>query len=244
MTFVGEGRQSVGIDRWPLMGHRPQFLSKNLQVQVSAQGGVGWTFDEISLRVEVDGRWASLPIRLSFVFVRDVDRWVLVMDHWSYPLSVTSIEARTGVALENKALPLYRQSTNADMLIALIGRLENGEQRAKEKRSVAPHRAVLVHPQPGGEYHGDAIGAAPTLADLFEGKSVGIRDYRIESESSGTVAWMAANLVVSGRSDSPFEISLRASYVFEHTSEGWKVVLTHVSVPLKEGYLNALVFGK
>ena len=244
-TFVGSGRESVGIDRWPLSAHRPQFLSKNLSLSISKAGDVGWTFDEISVRVEVDGRWASLPVRVSTVFVRDVDRWVMAMDHWSYPMAIHQIVDGGGVAKSAAALTGRRKSPDADVLLALVGRLENGDTRAKEQRLTTTERAVLSHPEPGVEYRGAKISSAPLLTELFEGaQTVGIRDYRVESSISGTVAWMAANLVLSGKGDRALEIVLRASYVFEHTDQGWKVVQAHISAPLSEQYLEKTLYSE
>lgn len=247
-TYVGAPEGSSRIDRRPLPDLYPQLLSKNLEVQVSETGAVGWVFDEVSYRVAVDGRFASIPIRTTSVYIRDVDRWVLAMDHWSYAQPIGEIRERaTAGELEVSDLPNHRAASDriADAVISLIGRLENGDRRVLELRRSRGPGALLLLPGLHDELHGANIAAAPTLYQLFGGDgTVGIRDYRIEASPTGEVAWVAANLVVRVRGETRAEIVLRATYVLVHGQSGWQVVQQHVSAPVEKGYFGDLLFGE
>lgn len=102
-TVVGLDLDLDDRDRRPLRG-RPRcqagarggdvclkVLSKRLDVHVYKDQSAGWLSDEISYRVPIEGRLATIPLRMTAVFVRDIDRWTLVMEHMSYPLPVADI---------------------------------------------------------------------------------------------------------------------------------------------------------
>lgn len=238
-TYVGDVRGTSEVDRRPLADLYPQLLSKNLDIHVSPTGAVGWMFDELSYRVPVDGRWASVPLRFTAVFTRDVDRWVLAMDHWSYPRPTGDIAEAT-IAVDE--LDGDRHGSGVNALVSLVGRLENGDTRARALGRSRADDALLLLPGAETEFHGADIASAPTLLELFGARgTVGLRDYRIEAARSGDVAWMAANLVVSrARSE---ELLLRATYVFVHGERGWQVVQEHVSAPVPTAYFEELLFG-
>ncbi len=241
-TFVGDGRDAVGVTRLPLLDREPEFISKNLDQRIAATGELAWTYDEVSLRFLVDGRIASLPLRLSLIFTRDVDRWVIVHDHWSFPISVPEIDrlSRAGELPVAEGLDPRRDSPSADALVKLVGQLENGDPRIREQRLSRAAGSLIVLPGIDGEYRETKIDSAPTLVELFAGgRTVGLRSHRVESTASGEAAWMIADLVVRGSDD--LEIGLRASYVFEHSSSGWKVLHSHVSVPIPDGYLERIL---
>jgi hypothetical protein len=244
-NFVATAEGTSRVDRRPLADLYPQLLSKNLDVVVAPSGAVGWIFDEISLRVPVDGRWASIPIRVTSIYTRDVDRWVLAVDHWSYARPVAEIAA-AAVAPDRLAGQRDAPGRVADTLIAMVGRLENGDRRVRELRRSRESGAVLLLPGLEGEYHGAAIAAAPTLVELFGGASgegtVGIRSHRIEAGPAGETAWIAANLVVDlGREKK--RILLRATYVLAHGAAGWQVVQEHVSAPVEDKHFDQMLFG-
>jgi hypothetical protein len=204
-------------------------------------------FDQVSYRVSVDGRFASIPIRTTSVYIRDVDRWVLALDHWSYAQPVAAIRGRAAAGeLEVGDLPVARAASDrvADAVIGLIGRLENSDRRVLELRRSRAPGAVLLLPGLHDELHGADIAAAPTLYQLFGGEgTVGIRDYRVEASPTGEVAWVAAKLAVRVRGEVRAEIVLRATYVLVHGASGWQVVQQHVSAPVEEGYFGDLLFG-
>ena len=77
-----------------------EVLSKNLEVHLSRDRSVGWTFDDVSCRLPdpFEGRSASIPLRVTAVYQRHLDTWVMVMQHVSYgmPLDDVLAWARSG----------------------------------------------------------------------------------------------------------------------------------------------------
>ena len=67
---------------------------------------------------------------------------------------------------------------------------------------------------------------------------------RIQLSRTGTVAWVAADLVVEGaRSDRAVELSVRASWVIERQGESWKIMQGHLQVPVSREEIAQAVFG-
>lgn len=109
--------------------------SKNLQLHLSQDGSTAWVFDELAYRVPHQGREASIPLRYTAVFVRDVDRWVMVMEHMSHAIAIELVLAlaRDGKLAMPRDLPVQDiDLVRARMLLARVsGRLEgNREPRA------------------------------------------------------------------------------------------------------------------
>lgn len=223
----------------------PTLLSKNLDVHLSADGSVGWTFDEMSYRVPYQGRTASIPIRNTELYLRDFDRWVLVMQHQSYAVSIDDLRtlASSGALEAPRRFPSRAFEKGSRELIALVGRLHN------ESGPIARGDGVLVLlPDRDHELRGSDAAQASSLAALFgAGSTVGLRDYRIGIGKNGRVAWMAANLVVrtgTGSSNGAgVDIGLRGSYVFEKAASGWEVVQMHISAAVPEAELSRRMFG-
>ena len=223
----------------------PTLLSKNLDVHLSADGSVGWTFDEMSYRVPYQGRTASIPIRSTELYLRDFDRWVLVMQHQSYAVSIDDLRtlASSGALEEPKRFPSRAVEKGSRELIALVGRLHN------ESGPIERGDGVLVLlPDRDHELRGTDAAQASSLAALFgAGSTVGLRDYRIAFAKNGRIAWMAANLVVRTTvgegSTAAVDIGLRGTYVFEKTAAGWEVAQMHISAAVPEGELSRRMFG-
>lgn len=224
----------------------PRYLSKNLEVHVSSDGSVGWVFDEISYRVTYLGREASIPIRSSAVYVRDVDRWLLASEHLSYPVALTEVAS---LALAGELAMPRRFATDfrgarrlAASLVSSVGRLHNGAAGAA---SAIADRALLVLPGADQELRGEAILEMPLAHAFGRRATVGIRDYRLAVSRSERVAWLAANLVVTVREGGEsVELGLRGTYVFERAASGdWRLRHGHVSAPLLERQVSRRVFG-
>lgn len=225
----------------------PTLLAKNLDIHLSDDASVGWTFDELSYRVQYGGRAASIPIRNTSLFIRDFDRWVLVMEHQSYPTSIDDLRARAAARRE----PIARRFASrhevapARELVRLVGLLHNAEPRELSRRFAPGNDTLVLLPDRDHELHGsDAVGG-PSLARLFgPGTTVGLRDYRIGVAKSESLAWMAANLVLRTMvNDQKVDIALRGTYVFQRGRQGWELTQMHVSAPLDERELTLRVFG-
>jgi hypothetical protein len=254
VTLLGVTPDDVVVGRRPLGASRdrrlyrvlgPTLLSKNLDVHLSADGFVGWTFDEMSYRVPYQGRTASIPIRSTELYMRDFDRWVLVMQHQSFAVSFDDMRtlAGSGALEEPKHFASRAINKSSRDLVALVGRLHNGTG------PIAKGDGVLVLlPDRDHEVRGADAAQTSSLAALFgAGTTVGLRDYRIDIAKGGHIAWMAANLVVrtsvSEKSEGAVDIGLRGTYVFRLAESGWEVVQMHISAAVPEGELSRRMFG-
>jgi len=245
-VVIGRRPSDAGRDRRIYRVLGPTLLSKNLDVHLSEEGSVGWTFDEMSYRVPYQGRTASIPIRSTELYVRDFDRWVMVMQHQSYAISFDDLRtlASSGVLEAPKRFHSRATARGSRELISLVGRLHNAGTRP-----IAPGTAALILlPDRDHEVHGADAAQTSSLAALFgAGTTVGLRDYRIGVAKSGRVAWMAANLVVragAGEGTSaPVDIGLRGTYVFQRGDAGWEVVQMHISAAVPEAELSRRMFG-
>lgn len=246
-VLVGSRPEAAGDDRRLFHMQDPTVLSKNLEIHLSADGSVGWVFDEMSYRVRYGGRIASIPIRNTSLFVRDFDRWALVVEHLSYPLSIDELRARAAAQLLRppQRFQSKRDAPEASALLRLVGRLHNAPPSFTRQQFASGPEALVLLPDRDHELHGDSAAASPSLATLFgPGTTVGLRDYRIGVAKNQRVAWMVSNLVVRTMvNDEQVDIGLRGSYVFVKQAKGWKVVQMHISAPLTERSLGRHIFG-
>ena len=246
-VLVGVAPAAAASDRRLFAAMAPTILAKNLEIHLSPDGSAAWTFDEISYRVTYEGRVASIPIRSTSLFVRDIDRWVLVAEHQSYPSGVDELRARAaaGRAEQPRRFPSRHTGEPARELVRLVGLLHNAEPRDLGRR-VSPGASTLVLlPDADHELRGREAVDGPSLATLFgPGATVGLRDYHIGTAKSETVAWMAANLVVrTVVNDEKVDIGMRGTYVFRRGERDWELVQMHVSAPVSEAELGRRVFG-
>ncbi|HEU5060803.1 MAG TPA: nuclear transport factor 2 family protein [Kofleriaceae bacterium] len=244
-VVIGRRPPDAGRDRRIYRVLGPTLLSKNLDVHLSEDGFVGWAFDEMSYRVPYQGRTASIPIRNTELYVRDFDRWVMVLQHQSYAVSFDDLRtlASSGALEAPEHFPSRASARGSRELISLVGRLHNGSG------PIAQGDAVLVLlPDRDHEVRGADAAQTSSLAALFgAGTTVGLRDYRIGVAKGGKVAWMAANLVVrtsvAEGKDASLDIGLRGTYVFRLGASGWEVVQMHISAAVPEGELSRRMFG-
>jgi hypothetical protein len=249
-----------------IFGDRPEveIVSKNLRVALARDEAVGWTSDEVSYRIPIpvtgaDGsviteRMASVPIRMTAAWVRDVDRWVQVMEHVSYPLTARRIVelARAGRLEEPVRLQATTTGRTVDertaMQIRQVIEQLHGSVADPATLLVADKRSLILWPPPDQEYPGTKVSGAPSLASLF-GPDAHVRvvDARVSARVN-TTAWACANLAVDlGGSDTDLVAALRGTYLLEARKiQGewrWQIVQAHVSVPLTEAQVYGYVFG-
>ena len=251
-VVVGRNPRAMSRDRRPFRGIGAKFYSKNLDVNVARDGAVGWSYDEVSYRVRFLDREASIPIRVTSIFVREIDRWVLVHEHMSYALPIEEVVAlaRAKRLRSPRALcQLKKCDSESPGLRRIIEGLLSSEGEARNSRLDSADSALLVWPGPEHEYHGAEVAQAPPLAELFgPGSKVSIHDYRAFVGPGRKVAWVVANLdATSG--DGELTIGLRATYILTVVRVGtnkftWKIVQAHVSVPIEASELSRRVFGE
>lgn len=143
--------------------------SKNLQLHLSQDGSTAWVFDELAYRVPHQGREASIPLRYTAVFVRDVDRWVMVMEHLSHAIAIELVLAlaRGGKLAMPRDLPVQDiDLVRARMLLARVSRRLEGDMGPRAATpadgSGEPDETLDEAPDgTQGEASGETQGAAP-----------------------------------------------------------------------------------
>jgi len=239
--------RAAGRDRRLYRAMSPTILAKNLEVHVSADASVGWTFDEMSYRVPYNGRVAAIPIRGTGLFVRDFDRWVLVMEHQSYPISIDELRAAAAAGRSPSPKRFLSLPTEgpARQLVRLVSLLHNAAPRELGRPIAAGDHTLILLPDRDHELHGAEARGAPSLATLFgPNTTVGLRDYRLGLAKNQAAAWMAANLVVrTVVNDEQVDIGMRGTYVFLRARETWELVQMHISAPLSEAELSRRLFA-
>lgn len=248
--------------------------SKRLNLHVSRDHEVAWVFDELSYRLPHNRRQAAIPLRFSAVFVRDVERWVMVQEHISYPLpdrlTVALAEDDQLSAPDDLATGQHSSDVFVALARAYLAPSEADRARLNQDRqallALSPSQRdeqdprtsgfsddrIVVFPDPRGEYHGIETLSARSLIDRFGPKTtLQFRSPRIFLSSSEQVAWMAANLelqitapAASGAAQKR-SIGLRLTAVFERDEPGeWHLMQAHMSVPIRKQQLETQMFGR
>jgi hypothetical protein len=235
-----------------------RLLPKTLDVQLYTDSSVGWISDEVSYRVPHEGREAAIPLRVTAVMMRDIDRWVLVMEHTSYGLPINTIldMSRQGQLSAPGEFSDYHDDRNRAMVFRReLRTFLNADAAAKKryldimerKRPVSAKAYFLLLPGPRQEYRGADMFRAPSLAQLFgPGAVVSVDGYRLSAAPNKRVAWMAARLRVvvdDPVSRRTLSIGLRGTFLFAFSELRWHLVQAHISVPVTEAQLGRRLFG-
>jgi hypothetical protein len=233
-------------------------LPKALDVHLYTDESIGWITDEVSYRVPHEGREAAIPLRMSAVMMRDIDRWVLVMEHTSYGLPVKAIMdlARKGELAASTGFGDYHDDRNrARVFRRELRTFLNSDAVARKRyletmertRPVPAEAYFLLLPGRRREYHGARMFEAPSLASLFgPGAVVSIDGYRLSAAANKRVAWMVTRLSV--KVDDPVSaraltIGLRGTFLFAFGNLRWHLVQAHISVPVTEAQISRRLFG-
>lgn len=248
---VGPGDVLVGRElerapsRWPLDIDQSTVAvprSKRLDIHLAKDQTAAWATDEISWRIEMCGRTAVIPIRMSALYARDGDRWVPVFEHLSFARQPTP--TRDG-QLMPRALPTAVSSRDlADELSRAVAPVL---RRALDKAAKAGPEISLIGPDVNSEWHGAEIALAKILPGTEPMK---LEDRRVgtvgRNEKKATIAYWIGNLTADlpGRSGvSAGKGHFRVTFVFEKHAEGWVMVQGHVSHAIDDDNLATAVFG-
>lgn len=272
---VGPAELAAGIkgsvDRWPLLpldldgAPLDEAQSKRLEMHLSEDLTAAWVFDEVSYRFPgcvVTGRdgaldtykIATVPLRLTAVFVRDGERWVQVLEHLSYPQRVADLIAGAsefkppGPALRNGLDPRAKPMTVPKELVQRAIAVDLGAE--ERTRIFASDRdALAIWPDPEHELRGGSVVSSVSLAEAFDATKTELKSYRMGMSpdptggvGGGSVAWAAITFELTARRVTdegdviPVKLDLRASYVMERRevdgTPTWQLVQSHVSSPV------------
>ncbi|HEY0192334.1 MAG TPA: hypothetical protein VGC42_14540 [Kofleriaceae bacterium] len=220
VVLSGDPAAARRPNRWPLdasFATRAEVRSKALAIQIALDQNAGWMSDELSWRLEVCGRVAVIPLRVTALYARDGDRWITIFEHMSFgwPLA-------PGVAPAPRKLPSAFSSV--DLKDELSGVLGRGLFHAPHDASVVAQDplAIALGPDAGDEWHGRHVVDVKLPDGRLEDRRLGIvgRD-----PATATVAYWIGSYraeVPSQNGAPPETVTLRVTHVFEkrHAKRG------------------------
>jgi hypothetical protein len=258
LSGFGVGPDDVMVNRpldqhWPVTevaGARVQIVSRRLELFVSIDQTVGWAYDDISLRLPVCGRTASIPLRVAQVYVRDSERWTLVSEHTAYAQSMgrwlDTARGPDGARLTSAVEEQVESKQAQDVLAQLVaGDVENSAVWATDLSVLA------VWPDPLHVLRGGAARSGPTLARTLgdaDDVTVAIDGLRLALGPGRNVAIASATLLAhvkrlrEGKDDS-VDVRLRGTFVVERVGDTWKVRFAMVSTPITTGAMVGRALG-
>lgn len=275
---VGPGDVLVGPElvnaptRWPLdvdWATPTEARSKRLEVHLAQDGTAAWAFDEISWRLKLCGRTTAIPLRMTALFAREGDRWVLVFEHLSF--GRVPAPARDGTL---RGAQMKSAVASSDLVDELSGVLAQGLFRTGKGAAVVSTgpEATIVGIDVADEWH-----SVDVLSSNLAGLALRAEDRRVGTIGSpGTVAYWIGNFVATLAARPGLaagKARVRGTFVFERRrsvkADGkekergcseepeecrWVLVQGHVSQPIDDGPdasgqradvvdLTTLVFG-
>ncbi|MEO7732607.1 MAG: hypothetical protein ABIY55_16685 [Kofleriaceae bacterium] len=282
---VGSARIGVGPDdvvfkalitphswnRWPLAlaskGKRPVVRSKRLRVHLASDKVVeaAWMSDDVSWRIDVCGKVATIPLRVTALFAYEAGQWYEVFEHVSYARApVVYPELRGARILDAFASQQLAEYPTGDLGAPLAAVLSGDPARMRD--------AVAVEPR--GEADHDSLVSAPTFLwgpsfsrgwDGSRGLTrvdLGVTSFQPEDRrvgllgTHGTIAYWIGNFLVEPRpavgSGAGGKLRVRGTFIFEKRCttpaagcepDRWIVVQGHISEPVSDEELASRAFG-
>jgi hypothetical protein len=270
---IGAGPDDVYIardlarapSRWPLdvdRATRTEVRSKHLAIQIAADQSAAWSSDELSWRIEMCGRTAVIPLRITALYAHDGDRWVPVFEHLSYGFAPNPASAAM-------AKPMQPVVASADLGSALAGVVDRGLLRTPHEPAALAQdaSALVIGPDVADEWQGEQVLAARIPSGKLEERRIGTVG---RGPRAPTIAYWVGNYLadipaVAGVAAG--KIRMRATFVFEKRPvmrDGtpadpkiciagpsprdpgecvWSLVQTHMSQPITDDQLTQQVFG-
>lgn len=204
--------------RWPLdvTAATPTLArSKKLEIHLAQDATAAWASDEISWRIEACGRTAVIPLRMTALYARDGDRWVLVFEHLSFARAPAPVRDGTlrGLTLKDARIDPDIHDALSRVLAPVLTR---SIVRAPAMVSTGPE-AVIIGPDLADEWQGPEMLSARVAAGNLraEDRRVGVVGRRVETAS---MAYWVGNFVADlpARPGVPAgKVRLRGTFVFE-----------------------------
>jgi ketosteroid isomerase-like protein len=219
--------------------------SNDLRLYLSPDASTAWVTDELTACVPACGKRALLPLRLSAVYVRGGDRWVLAVEHLSYPQPAASLIAR-GDDHATTIGPFVSRRASAPDLANLVPTAIAQTVPADRGATFATDPDALAWwPDPAHELRGAAISGGPSLTDAFDAASITAEGARIgigPQSGTGAIAWWAGTILVHARkagaitagATEEVPVRLRATFVMRRDPDRWRIVQSHVSAPIDD----------
>lgn len=252
---VGPGDLFLGSpdERWPVRrvaGERVSVVSRRLELYLSMDQSVAWSYDDISLRLPVCGRTASIPLRVAQVYVRDSERWTLVAEHAAYAQPMGRwLDGARGPDGNTLATAVEKQpeSNAAREAIAQVLTGEGGGTVWADKVST-----LAVWPDPLQVLRDGTTRSGPSLARTLGDPgdvSVSIDGLRLALGPGRNVAIASATILakvkrVLGGKEESVDVRLRGTFVIERIGDAWRARFAMVSTPITTGALVGRSVGQ
>jgi hypothetical protein len=208
--------------RWPLdvpANTKTEARSKKLELHLAQDASAAWASDEISWRINTCGRLAVIPLRMTSLYARDGDRWVLVFEHLSFARTPTPVRDGTlrGRTLKDARIDPDIHDALSRVLAPVLTR---SIAKSPNLISTGPE-ALILGPDVNDEFAGpDVLEARVAAGNLrAEDRRVGVVGRRIET---ATMAYWVGNFVA----DLPArpgvaagKVRMRGTFVFEKRRE-------------------------
>jgi len=218
---IGAGPDDVYIagdlarapSRWPLEldpSTPTRVRSKRLEIHIAADQTAAWMADELSWRIEMCGRTAVIPLRITALYAHDGDRWVPVFEHLSFGFPPAPIDTPSPKPIKTAVL-------SGDFRDELSGILWRGLFRTPHDPLVAAQdpSALVLGPDAGDEWHGAQVQKARMPAGKLEDRRVGTVG-RIPSDA--TIAYWVGTYIadIPAQPGVPAgKVRMRVTHVFE-----------------------------
>ena len=249
-AMVRRFRVRSQIDRRIFQNDGTMVYSNDLRVHLSNDGSVGWVEDSVSYRVPYQGRVASVPVRFTAVFIRDIDRWAMVVEHVSYAVAPSAVieKALAGrgpiprrLGTMSEASPIQEQ-----IRTALHDLYMSSHQEASTRLWETGVSATRILPGVNFVYRGKNVQNAPFVSDIFgEGSIVTVGEHHIFLARNRRISWTVAYLTVAVQvGDKIAPIHVRSTCLFRLGPGGWRLAQEHLSVPIERTALRQWVFGE
>jgi hypothetical protein len=227
--------------RWPVAEGQP--VSKLLEVHLVPDGSTAWAYDDVSYRLDVCGRVAVIPLRLTSLYLRDGERWVLVMEHMSFARTLTGPRATSN---NEENWEGWTGSVSTSAAGTMVKRVA---AKALIEGFTTSAETLVLWPDPQSEVRGQAASGL-TLSAALGGVAVSIEGDRTGvttaiGDSKRTYAWWAGTLKSERAPGDPDQrpIHLRATAVLSQSAGVWTVEQLHVSAPISDAELASTVLG-
>jgi hypothetical protein len=208
--------------RWPLdvtATTTTEAASKKLEVQLAQDASAAWVSDEISWRIKACGRMAVIPLRMTSLFARDGDRWVLVFEHLSFARTPAPVRDGTlrGRTLKDARIDPDIHDALSRVLAPVLTR---SLAKSPQVVSTGPESLIL-----GADVDDEWLGPAVLDAKVAPGnlraedRRVGVVGRHVET---ATMAYWVGNFVadVPARAGVPAgKVRLRGTFAFEKRRE-------------------------
>jgi hypothetical protein len=251
---------------------RTDVRSKRLDIHIAADETAAWTADEVSWRIEVCNRIAVIPLRITALYAHDGDRWVPVFEHLSFgqrPAPPTAVDGPLPKAIKTEVA----SGDLRDELSGILGRGLFRTPRDPQVAALDTS-ALVLGPGVEDEWRAAQVLQAQLPAGRLEERRVGfvgrdpaaatiaywignyIADLPARGEvPAGKVRMRVTHVFEKRRPLAPGAARERSAPVVDSCAPDpddndksadcrWQLVQSHMSRPISDDELTAVVFGK